>query len=571
VIPPTSLRALVPPILVLALAATFYPVLGADFVHWDDDVNFLRNPHFRGLGLTQLRWMLSTVTLGHYTPVAWLTFGADYVVWGLRPLGYHLTNVLLHGLNTLLAYALARRLLAPGAPPSGGEPGLTIGAAFAALVFALHPLRVESVAWVTERRGLLAACFCLASALAYLRDADRPARGDRRWYGASLGLFGLALLSKGLAVAFPAALVALDVYPLRRVAWSMASWRAPGGRRVVREKLPFVALATASSLGTALAAWDAIARPTGAPLGVLERLALLGHALGFHLQKTIVPTDLSPLYELKLPLWPLQWTFVAQATLGILVVGLAVRMRRRWPAGLAAVLAFVAFIAPVSGLMQAGPQMAADRYTYVAALGLAFLAGALPALYWWSGLTRPRPAVVAVLLATVLMALGVSSWRQTHVWHDSETLWTRALEVDPTSSVAAHNLAVGLAVVHPLGAGSPEASATLAIRDRDVRVDAALRYFNLAVSFHQNGDLERAMAYYARALAVDPRFAEAWNNLGGAHVARGELREALGAFVRALEIDPASDGACANGQRTAAALGVTVPALARCGGGRGAG
>jgi hypothetical protein len=557
-------------ILGLVVAATFYPVLGADFVHWDDDVNFLRNPHFRGLGLPQLRWMTSTVTLGHYTPVAWLTFGADYVVWGLRPFGYHLTNLLLHGLNTLLAYALARRLLAPGAPPSGAEPGITIGAAFAALVFALHPLRVESVAWVTERRGVLAAFFCLASTLAYLRDAARPARGDRRWYGASLGLFMLALLSKGIAVAFPAALVALDVYPLRRAAWSMASWRAPGGRRAVLEKLPFVALAAASALGTTMAAWDAVARPSAAPLGFLERLVLLGHALGFHLRKTIVPTDLSPLYELKLPLGPLGWTLAEHALMAGLLVGLAVRVRRRWPAVLAAVLVFGAFIAPVSGLMQAGPQMAADRYTYIAGLGLAFLGGAPAAHYWWSGRARPRPAVVAALLVTVLAGLGVLSWRQTHVWHDSESLWARALEVDPTSSVAAHNLAVGLAVVHPVAAGASPAPATLAIRDRDVRVDSALRYFNLAVSFHQSGDLDRAMAYYARALAVDPRFAEAWNNLGGAHAARGELREALGAFVRALEIDPAADGACANGRRTAAALGVTVPALARCAGGRGA-
>jgi hypothetical protein len=325
-----------------------------------------------------------------------------------------------------------------------------------------------------------------------------------------------------------------------------------------------VGLAAASALGTTMAAWDAIARPNGTHLGLLERLALLVHALGFHLQKTIMPTGLSPLYELKMPLSALGWAFAEHALVASLVVGVAVVMRHRWPAGLAAVLVFVAFIAPVSGLMQAGPQMAADRYTYAAGLGLALLAGAPTALYWWSGVTRPRPSVVAVLLATVLVALGVLSWRQTHIWQDSETLWTWALEVDPTSSVAAHNLAVGLAVVHPLATDVAPASATLAIRERDVRVDSALRYFNLAVSFHQGGDLERAMAYYARALAADPRFAEAWNNLGGAHVARGELREALGAFLHALEIDPTSDGACANGQRTAATLGVTVPALARC-------
>src|SRR5262245_56553441 len=170
-------------LLVVAVVAAFSPVLSADFVRWDDDENFLSNPHYRGLGLPQLTWMFTSFNLGHYTPVAWLTFGADYVVWQMNPFGYHLGSLLLHVLNTLLVYRLARRLLEPGAPRAGLEPGLTLGAALAALVFALHPLRVESVAWVTERRGVLAALFCLLSVLAYLRDQDATVpRAGRPWY-----------------------------------------------------------------------------------------------------------------------------------------------------------------------------------------------------------------------------------------------------------------------------------------------------------------------------------------------------------------------------------------------------
>src|SRR5215831_8071799 len=144
---------------------TFLPALRNDFVNWDDVENFLNNPHYRGLGWTNIRWMLTTAHLGHYIPVTWLTLGLDYVLWGMDPRGYHFTAVLLHALNAGLVYVLAYRLLELG---SSGGRGLALGAATAALLFSLHPLRVESVVWITERRDLLAGLFSTLAVLAYL-------------------------------------------------------------------------------------------------------------------------------------------------------------------------------------------------------------------------------------------------------------------------------------------------------------------------------------------------------------------------------------------------------------------
>ena len=572
-IPSRPRSAIVAALLVVAVVAAFSPVLSADFVRWDDDENFLLNPHYRGLGLRQLAWMLTSFNVGHYTPVAWLTFGADYVLWQMNPFGYHLGSLLLHALNTVLVYRLARRLLEPGAPNEGAEPGLTFGAALAALAFALHPLRVESVAWVTERRGLLAALFCLLSVLAYLRDQEgTPPRARRPWYWVSVGLFGLALLSKGAATALPAALVALDVYPLRRVEWSLASWKSARGRTAWLEKLPFVSL---GAVVAAVAVMGARARMLGlserSSLSLLERLALLHENLAFYLWKTLSPSALSPLYELKLPVPVLAWPALLSVGLILAITGALLVRRRRWPAVLGAWLVFVAFVTPVSGLFQVGPQAAADRYTYLSCMSLALLAGAGIARYTWSGWSRPRPALVTVFVVTIVVALGVLSWRQAHVWLDSESLWTRVIELDPESSVAAHKLGLldaerrAAALGTARGAAPTEdAGALIAMRTRDPTTDAAARYFILAVALHQRGDLDGAMMYYRRVLAYDPRFDEAWNNVGGVYVARGELRQALGAFERALEINPASRGACENGQRVAAALEVRVPSFERC-------
>src|SRR5262249_30915307 len=207
--------ALVPSAVALAV---FLPILGNGFVNWDDEANLLGNPHYRGLGWSQLRWMFTTAHLGHYIPVTWLSFALDYLVWGLNPVGYHLTSALLHAVNALLVYRLAAALLTAADGDTGTWWDIRAGAITAALVFALHPQRVESVAWATERRDPIMGLFALLTMLAYLRAARAGTSGrlDRRWYWASVGLFALALLSKSLVIGLPLVLFVLDCYPLRR-------------------------------------------------------------------------------------------------------------------------------------------------------------------------------------------------------------------------------------------------------------------------------------------------------------------------------------------------------------------
>src|SRR5713101_4243176 len=164
---------LVPVLIALVTFAAFLPTLQNQFVKWDDDKNFLDNPHYRGLGWTHLRWMWTT-HLGHYIPLTWMTLGLDYLLWGINPFGYHLTSLLLHAANAVVFFFVVRRILTLALPnPSARGPALAVSAGFAALVFAIHPLRVESVAWVTERRDVLSGLFYLLAILVYLRACER--------------------------------------------------------------------------------------------------------------------------------------------------------------------------------------------------------------------------------------------------------------------------------------------------------------------------------------------------------------------------------------------------------------
>ena len=215
---------LVPALIALVTFAAFLPTLHNQFVNWDDDENFLDNPHYRGLGWTQLRWMWTTFHLGHYIPLTWMTFGLDYRLWGMNPFGYHLTSLLLHAANAVVFFFVVHRILTLALPrPSERGRALAVSAGFAALVFAIHPLRVESVAWATERRDVLSGLFYLVTILVYLRACEGEKRG-RRWYWLAVATFVCALLSKAMVVNLPIVLLILDVYPLRRLGGFVGWW-----------------------------------------------------------------------------------------------------------------------------------------------------------------------------------------------------------------------------------------------------------------------------------------------------------------------------------------------------------
>jgi len=338
------LRPVVPGLVFLLAVLPFLSVLQAGFLNWDDDYHLVENAGFRGLGASQLQWMVTTTLGGHYHPLTWLSFGVNYALDGMNPWGYHLVNLLLHGANAVLFYFIARRLLAAGE----GEPqaGLPWAAAFAALVFAVHPLRVESVAWLTERRGLLSALFYLAAVLAYLRGVTREKRADWRWLGLSLAAFAASLLSKAISMTLPAALLLLDVYPLGRVA-------RLGWRRVLVEKVPFGAVAAAGAAVALLAMRSGgVLTPYG-EYGPGARLAMSAYSFTFYPWKLILPAELSPVYELPARIDPSSVRFAIPAAVCVAVTVALVALRRRWPAGLAAWAYSALTILPVSGPVHA--------------------------------------------------------------------------------------------------------------------------------------------------------------------------------------------------------------------------
>jgi len=280
------LRWLLPISIVILTSAVFWPALKNGFV-WDDMDLLLRNPYYRGLGWTQITWMFTTFHMGHYMPLSWATFGLDYLLWGMDPFGYHLTNLALHCANAVVFYfivlGLLSLVLSSVAPPA--ELPLRAAAWLAALIFAVHPLRVESVAWVTERRDVLSGLFFLLTILCYLKAATveetNPARG--RWMVSTIIVYSLSLLSKAVGLTLPVVLLMLDVYPLRRLGSSAGGWFGPGTRKVWLEKDNFLLMAIAFGIIALLAQREAGALVPLEWYGVARRLEQIVFGIGFYL------------------------------------------------------------------------------------------------------------------------------------------------------------------------------------------------------------------------------------------------------------------------------------------------
>ncbi len=503
--------SLLPAGIALATLLAFWPVVPGEF-NWDDQASLVTNPHYRGLAWPQLRWMFTTTIMGHYVPLAWVSLGLNYVVGGMDPRGYHLTSLLLHATNAMLVYVIAKRLLLAARLGAGADfagppdPGVvTAGAAVAALLFALHPQRVEPVAWISDRGTVLCGMFYLLAVLAYLRACATATLRWRWWGCASLLAFAAALLSKGMAMSLPITLLVLDVYPLRR-------WRGDW-RRAVVEKIPYAVLAIAGA-GIALAARSQGAELTDyARYGAASRIGLVGYSLWFYPFKLVWPSDLSPLYEVPGHTSILEPRFLASIVAALVTTAGLILLRRRVPGVLAAWVHSAAVVAPVSGAFQSGLQLVADRYSYLAQLGFVVLAGY--GVVWIAelqerGVVRPRVAtMVRGVVGLIIVALGLTTWSQSHVWRDPTTLWSWAVDVDPRCATCHNNL--GTALLR---------------RARDPE------------------DLGEAERQLRQALALGPDNAEARLNLGTVLLLLGRHDQAEQALLAYLQVRPdAVDGA----------------------------
>jgi protein O-mannosyl-transferase len=515
---PTTLLAVA---IAVVTFVVFSPALLNDFLTWDDDRNFVHNFNYRGLGLDQLHWMWTTTHLGHYVPLSWMTLGLDYTLWGVNAHRYHLTNVILHCAVAALAFFVARRVLNAAGVSEESERHLApyFPAAFAALLFALHPLRVESVAWVTERRDLLSELFALASVLLYLESHDVP-ESQRRYYWLSVAAFALALLSKAIVVTLPLILLLLDVYPFRRLTFA-DGWKSAAARRLYLEKLPYVILSAAAGL---IALY---ALPPRAQLTIAAKIAVSAYGLCFYLWKTLLPFSLSPLYQMPAEVHPFAVRFLLSYVMVALISFGAVRLRRRYPGILVAWIAFVIITLPMLGIVQNGPQIAADRYTYHAGLILTILAAAVFAHFY--AMRRERAMYVG---AAVLLLFSILSWRQVHVWRDSETFWAYTAAHEPRSALAKVSLANEFV-------GDSD-SVALALYAEAVKIDAKypVGENDYGVELRRVGRLDDAIVHFHRAIQLSPKYADAHNNLGSALAAQGNLDGAVAQFQVAASLDP---------------------------------
>ena len=498
----------------------YLPALGNGFVNWDDDRNFLDNPAYRGLAPDNLSWAFSTFLLGHWHPLTWLSLELDYVLWGMNPAGYHLTNALLHALAAALAYLLFAGLL-------GKEDGRW-AAAVGALFFALHPLRVESVAWVSERRDVLCGVFSLATVLFYVRGR----------LPLSLGFFAGALLSKVLTATLPVVLVLLDFYPLRK----------PLDRRTILEKVPYFALALAVGLvgvGRYEGGLTAAAEDLNLYAGL--RLMLSVFALAFYLVKTMLPFGLYPQYVWNADPRPADALLAGAAGLFVLILGLTLwAWRRGMRAPAVALTIYGVTLLPVLSLLRLDrQQIVSDHHSYLASVALAALAAA-----GWRAWHRRAADAARWTAIGALVCLAGLTVRQIGFWRDSETLWRRTVEAYPLSITAHNNLGRALAEQERPQEAIAELETAIALEP-----DYAHARYNLGVLLMQQGRVAEAETQFRASLDREPRMPQAWSDLGNAMLRQGRVRDAVGAYERALELAPDFEDARHNLRIAREALG----------------
>ncbi len=501
--------AALPALLALLVFASLWR---ADFITFDDIDYLTRNAVVqRGVTLDGLRWAATTFRSSNWHPLTWISHMVVTGAFGLDPAWHHLANVLLHA-GVVMAWAL---FLAAAT----GEPGLALACA---LLFAVHPLRVEPVAWVSERKEVLSAFFCMLTLLAWLRHLRRPSPGR---YALAAAFFALALLSKPMAVTLPFALVLLDRWPLGRFGRLES---AGGVLRSLAEKAPLVALSAAASAVTVIAqaSHGALAPAAGLPVGI--RLANALASIGVYLRQTAWPGGLDIIYRHRgMPGLP----WLAASGLAVAAVtAWGVNARRRHPHLLVGWLWFLGMLAPVLGVIQVGSQAHADRYTYLPHLGL--LAAVVWLAWAWATTSARRRAMV---LATALLALSwaVLSIRQEAHWMTSRRLFSRSVALDPGNHAARANLGTTawLAGDHP-GARK--------IFDELVRLDPGNTegHYFLGLLAAEEDDYRAAEECYRRAIKADPTNHFAWNNLGTVLLRLGRRAEAREMFRESVRLRP---------------------------------
>jgi len=518
----------------------FLPAVACDFVNWDDDKYVFANPRvLAGLSSTGVRRAFTDVVFCNWAPLTILSYQLDVTLFGSKPWAFHVTNVLLH------AAAAAILFLA-----LNGLTGCVGRSAAATLLFAVHPLRVESVAWIAERKDVLSVLFLSLGLLAYGGYCRRPSVA---------GLMGVffamlcSLLCKATLVTLPLLLLVLDFWPLGRLPVPGRHDRASGDHRswklAMLEKLPLFLLAVAFSVITLRTQAPAIQSEAALPLWSV-RVPNAVSAMGWYVVKTFVPTGLHPACRHPgMTGRPQEW-FPGGVMICVAIVVIVGLTWRRLPAVAVGIAWFVIALAPVLGIAaQPGFQAYADRFTYVPHIGLM-----LAVVWGGDALVRragwnPRVAVVG-LIAAVVAAVAIDRF-QIGIWRDSQTLWSHVLALNPDDNLAHCNMGVALLEKGRVDEARGHLVRSLAIKE----TERAHSWMGLILA--GQGRPEEAIAEYRAGLALDPGSIETHTNLGIALATQGRLAEALPHFERACELDPSDEESRVNLDRARRELGLS--------------
>jgi tetratricopeptide (TPR) repeat protein len=539
-----------------------------EFVNWDDSLYVFENPHLHFLSPTFFRWAFFDFYAANWHPLTWMSHALDYAIWGLNPVGHHLTNNILHAANTFLVVMLTVRLLKiyrertqlEGSATFLDDRSTLIAGGVAGLLFGLHPVHVESVAWVAERKDLLCALFFLLSIMMYMKYAlganDEGQRTERmrqrlehkgstpfamrfalcadRYYLTALGFFVFALLSKPMAVSLPAVLLILDWFPLRRIQTVKSL------RPALFEKLPFIALSLISSILTVLAqkSGDAIIEMKLLPLSI--RLTVAAKALISYIWKMILPLNLIPYYPYPEDASFLSFGYLLSILLVLGITMLCVGILRKVKLWASVWSYYVVTLIPVLGIIQVGGQAMADRYTYLPSLGPFLVMGVLAA---WVSMKADRvkkkslkiiaPAAAIIFLFFTLIYLTI---QQISVWKNNFTLWNYVIESQRREiPFVYYHRGLAFMAMGRMDRALDDINKAIALDPSDYYA-----YINRGLANSETGQVDKAIEDFDKAVSLNPRSYEAYNNKGMVYGKIGLFGNAIEQFNKSIDIKPNS-------------------------------
>ena len=513
--------------LIASTVCVFCQVRNHDFVNYDDSEYVTENRHVQnGLTWEGTIWAFTTTHASNWHPLTWLSHMLDCQIYGLNPGGHHLTGLLFHIVNTLLLFVVLKQMT-----------GALWQAAFVSALFALHPLHVESVAWVAERKDVVSAFFWLITMWAYVRYVKSPEFGR---YLLVLLFFVLGLMAKPMLVTLPFALLLMDYWPLERLQLNSLStlWGDRAGvRGALWEKVPLFALAAVSIVITLVAqqSGGAIASMDHLPMDVRMVNALVSYVN--YIGKMIWPLKLAVFYPHPgiLPIWQAAGAGLLLVCISILVI----RAGQRTPYLAVGWLWYIGTLVPVIGFVQVGAQSMADRYTYVPLIGLFIIIawGVADLTARW----RYQRPVLAICTGVALSAFAICTWFQVGHWHNSIVLFKHTLHVTANNYLAHYNLGKAYGETGRFREEFVQYQEAIRINPRFARA-----HYNIGVLFGKMGNYREELQAYKRAISFKPDYAKAYCNLGAAYAQMGRYSKAVTAFEEAVRLNPDDRAALQN-------------------------